>query len=43
MEKVLGLRSFYAWQAQSRLDWRIHVQETVEVGGLLDASGRQGA
>ena len=26
------LREFYAWQAQSRPDWRITVQESIEVG-----------
>lgn len=27
-----SLRRFYAWQARWRRDWRIDVQETVEVG-----------
>ncbi|MEO6714560.1 MAG: nuclear transport factor 2 family protein [Mycobacteriales bacterium] len=29
---IASLRRFYEWQAQCRPDWRIDVQETVEVG-----------
>ena len=31
-EDVASLRAFYAWQHQERPDWRIEVQETVELG-----------
>lgn len=30
-----ALRAFYAWQAEERPDWRIDVQETVEVGDCV--------
>lgn len=30
-----ALRRFYAWQAQSRPDWHITVQEAVELGNVV--------
>jgi hypothetical protein len=34
-EDVTALRDFYRWQAASRPDWAIEVQETVEVDGCV--------
>jgi hypothetical protein len=30
-----ALRAFYRWQAAARPDWRVEVQETVEVGDCV--------
>ncbi|GAC1332015.1 MAG: hypothetical protein NVSMB13_20500 [Mycobacteriales bacterium] len=32
---INALREFYRWQAQTRPDWTIEVQQTVEVGGCV--------
>ena len=30
-----SLKAFYAWQARTRPDWHVDIQETVEVGDIV--------
>ena len=37
---VASLRAFYAWQAESRPDWKIDVEQTVELGDCVVVRAR---